>query len=157
MTNYWQRGAIYKILSLGGAYDIWSPITQCSWHWLKTQLLKCVVSMQLFYWSHMNRSLPILNRKYQTSLILTTPGRAASNGILAVANESEQTGTCHQSHVAYLVTNKAMNINQTAPRAKWNIENEDQLVELWQQHECRLMQVKPQQGWQGKGEGRNWT
>ncbi len=46
----------------------------------------------------------------------------------------------------------ALNINKTASQAKWNIKNEEQLVELWQQHKCRLIQDigLPQQGKQGK-------
>ncbi len=34
---------------------------------------------------------------------------------------------------------------------KWNIQKEDQLVELLQQRECCLMQDKPEQGQQGEG------
>ncbi len=41
-----------------------------------------------------------------------------SDGIPAIANESEQTGKCHQPDVAYLVTNMTTNISKTVPRAK---------------------------------------
>ncbi len=57
------------------------------------------------------------------SRYVATPDLAASDRILAVANESEQTGTCHQQEAAYLFINMATNINKTVPRAKWNIKN----------------------------------
>ncbi len=56
---------------------------------------------------------------------------AVLDRIPTATNESEQTGTRHQPDVAHLVTNMATNINKTVPRAKWNIKDEDQLVELW--------------------------
>ncbi len=79
-----------------------------------------------------------------------TPDLTASDGLSAGANDSEQTGKRHQLDVAYLVTNMATNINKTVPGAKWNIKNEDQLVEIWEEREYRLMQDKPKQDRQGE-------
>ncbi len=58
-----------------------------------------------------------------------SPRRAASDGMPTVAKESEQTGSRHRLHVAYIVTNMEVNINKTVPRTMWNITNENQHVE----------------------------
>ncbi len=74
------------------------------------------------------------------------PCWAASDGIRIIAKESKQTRKRHQTDVAYLDANMVMNINKTVPKSKRNIQNEDLLMELWQQGECRLMQDLSQQG-----------
>ncbi len=60
-------------------------------------------------------------------------------------NASRLGGITNRILCAFTVT-MATDINKTVAQAKWNIKNEDQLVDLWQQHRCCLMQDILQQG-----------
>lgn len=83
-------------------------------------------------------SLPIMNHKYQTYLILMIPSRAASDGIPAIANEKEQRRKRPKLHVAHFYHYKH-NGQIFFFLAKWNIEKEDELVHPGNNTSVRIM------------------